>query len=158
MACLDTSLLIDLIRSGVSARRRRATDKLRQMLARGEHLSTSRFNVAELLVGVYRSEDPGRELQSVDALLQNITVLEFTPEAARLFGRITALLQQQGRPAGDMDAFFGLASQRLVGDGEGGELVAEELFVDRTGEGNGVDRQASDLLRLRFLEVAGELN
>jgi predicted nucleic acid-binding protein len=53
------------------------------MLANGEHLTTSRFNVAELLVGVYRSDDPERELRSVDALLQNMTVLEFGPEAAR---------------------------------------------------------------------------
>jgi tRNA(fMet)-specific endonuclease VapC len=110
MACLDTSFLIDLIRSGSSARRRRATEKLREVLARGEHLTTSRFNVAELLVGVYRSEDPERELRCVDALLQNMTVLEFTPEAARLFGRITALLQQQGKPAGDMDVLIAAAA------------------------------------------------
>jgi tRNA(fMet)-specific endonuclease VapC len=106
MACLDTSFLIDLIRSGASTRRRRATGMLREVLARGEHLTTSRFNVAELLVGVYRSDDPERELRSVDALLQNLTVLEFGPEAARLFARITALLQQQGKPAGDMDVLI----------------------------------------------------
>lgn len=106
MACLDTSFLIDLLRSGASTRRRRATGMLREMLSRGEHLTTSRFNVAELLVGVYRSDDPERELRSVDALLQNLTVLEFGPEAARLFARITALLQQQGKPAGDMDVLI----------------------------------------------------
>jgi tRNA(fMet)-specific endonuclease VapC len=106
MACLDTSFLIDLIRSGASTRRRRATGMLRTMLASGEHLTTARFNVAELLVGVYRSDDPERELRSVDALLQNMTVLEFGPEAARLFGRITVLLQQQGKPAGDMDVLI----------------------------------------------------
>jgi predicted nucleic acid-binding protein len=59
MACFDTSFLIDLIRSGASTRRRRATGMLREVLARGEHLTTSRFNVAELLVGVYRSNDLG---------------------------------------------------------------------------------------------------
>jgi predicted nucleic acid-binding protein len=41
----------------------------RAVLARGEHLTTSRFTVAELLVGVYRYDDPARELRSVDALL-----------------------------------------------------------------------------------------
>jgi hypothetical protein len=35
--------------------------------------------------------------------------------------------------------------------------LAEELLVDRAGEGDGVDRHASDLLRLRFLEVTGNL-
>ena len=114
MACLDTSFLIDLIRSGAPTRRRRATDKLKEILARGEHLTTSRFTVAELLVGVYRSDDPERELRSVDALLQNLAVLEFGPEAARLFARITALLQQQGKPAGDMDVL--IAATALVAD------------------------------------------
>jgi tRNA(fMet)-specific endonuclease VapC len=112
MACLDTSFLIDLIRSGASARRRRATDKLRDLLARGEGLTTSRFNVAELLVGVYRSNDPERELRNVEALLQNLMVLEFGPESARLFAQITALLQQVGRPAGDMDVL--IAATALV--------------------------------------------
>ena len=42
----------------------------------------------------------------LDALLQNLTVLEFGPDAARLFARITALLQQQGRPAGDLDVLI----------------------------------------------------
>ena len=42
----------------------------------------------------------------LDALLQNMTVLEFGPEAARLFARIAALLQQQGKPAGDMDVLI----------------------------------------------------
>jgi tRNA(fMet)-specific endonuclease VapC len=112
MACLDTSLLIDLIRSDVSVRRRRATNKLREVLARGERLTTSRFNVAELLVGVYRSDDPEREIRSVEALLQGVTVLEFGLDAARLFARITALLQQQGKPAGDMDVL--IASTALV--------------------------------------------
>jgi predicted nucleic acid-binding protein len=79
---------------------------LRNMLASEKHLTASRFNVAELLVGVNRADDPERELRSVDALLQNMTVLEFGPEAARLFARITALLQQQGKPAGDMDVLI----------------------------------------------------
>jgi len=60
------------------------------------------------------------------------------------------------RPA-TADALFGLTRQRLVGERKSGELIAEELFVDRAGEGDGIDRQASDLLRLRFLEVTGEL-
>jgi predicted nucleic acid-binding protein len=76
------------------------------MLARGEHLTTSRFTVAELLVGVYRSDDPEREFGNVDAVLQNLAVLECGLDAARLFARITALVQQQGKPAGDMDVLI----------------------------------------------------
>jgi predicted nucleic acid-binding protein len=112
MACLDTSFLIDLIRTGASNRRRRATNELRELLANGELLTTTRFNVAELLVGVYSSDDPDQEIKIVSAALQKLTILEFGPDSALLFGRITALLGRQGKPAGDMDVL--IAATALV--------------------------------------------
>ena len=120
MACLDTSFLIDLIRSGVPSRRRRATNKLRELVASGEWLTTTRFNVAELLVGVYGSDDPDREIRVVDAALQALTILEFGPDSALLFGRITALLRRKGKPVGDMDVLIAttavVAGESLVTD------------------------------------------
>ena len=52
MACLDTSLLIDLCRRSPS-QRLPAREKLRELGRRGETLAVTRFNVAELLVGVF---------------------------------------------------------------------------------------------------------
>ena len=105
MACLDTTLLIDLSRRR-GARRGSARDKLRELLRRGEQLSTSRFCVAELYVGVYRAPEPDRGRETVDAVLSGLEILEFGEAAAKVFGRLTAHLQEIGRPAGDMDVLI----------------------------------------------------
>ncbi|MBN1675906.1 MAG: type II toxin-antitoxin system VapC family toxin [Kiritimatiellae bacterium] len=106
MACLDTSFLLDLAGGGGRRRRIRAEAMLRELAQRGEPLFTTRFNVAELYVGVYRSDDRAEEERKVQALLSGLGVLEFGEAEARLFGRITAALQEIGRPAGDMDVLI----------------------------------------------------
>jgi hypothetical protein len=67
-----------------------------------------------------------------------------------------------GSPVASVSSEFLVREQLGVfddaGEGESGELIAKELLVDRTGEGDKIDCYASDLLRLRFLEVTGELN
>jgi predicted nucleic acid-binding protein len=62
VACIDTTLLVDLMRRR-SKLRARAFQKLQQLLRRGEFLVTTRLNLAELYVGVERSDDPEREEQ-----------------------------------------------------------------------------------------------
>ncbi len=59
-----------------------------------------------MLVGVYRCEDPRKEQRRVDGILGPFEILDFDDTAAVLFGRITAHLQQVGRPAGDMDVLI----------------------------------------------------
>ena len=105
MACLDTTVLVDIVRCK-SGRKERAFKKLHELSDRGESLVTTRFNVAELYVGVERSDDSQREQRAVDAMLRDIGILDFDDTAARLFGQITAHLQQLGTPAGDMDVLI----------------------------------------------------
>ena len=107
MACLDTTFLIDLSRRGASKRRARARKKLAELVARGEAIVTTQFNVAELYVGVFRVRDSAKEEQAVRALLDGMEILEFNDVIARLFGRITAHQQVAGRPGGDMDVLIG---------------------------------------------------
>lgn len=109
MACLDTTILVDLIRRH-SKLRPRALRKLRQLLHRGELLVTTRLNVAELYVGVERSDDPEREERLVHEALQGLGILDFEQRGARLFGRISAHLQEIGQPAGDMDVLIAATS------------------------------------------------
>jgi tRNA(fMet)-specific endonuclease VapC len=73
---------------------------------------TTRFNVAELWVGVERTREREKELVAVETLLQPLTVLDFDESSARVFGRITAHLYAQGSPRGDMDVL--IASVVLV--------------------------------------------
>ena len=105
MSCLDTTILIDLS-SRRSTRKDRASRKIEELAARGESLATTRFNLAELYVGLARSNRPAEDEKAVEALLQDVEILDFDDTAARLFGSITGLLQQRGTPAGDMDVLI----------------------------------------------------
>lgn len=109
MACLDTSVLIDVSRRR-SRRRSRAAAKLRDLLAAGQSLVTTRLNLAELYVGIQRSDDPRREARVVSAAVRDLEILEFDDRAARLFGEITAHLYRIGQPIGDMDAMIAATS------------------------------------------------
>ena len=103
MACLDTTLLVDLLRSN-QLRKRRALDKIDAIARRGELVVTTCVNLAELYVGVELSDNPQRDYARLqDVLNQLDSVLEFDDPAARLFGRIAAHLQRIGRPTGETD-------------------------------------------------------
>lgn len=96
MACLDTSVLLDLSgRSGAPAKRR-ARLKLESLAGAGEELVTTRFTVAELWVGVARTRTPRAEQRKVEALLAPLNVLDFDQNAAIVFGYIV----------GDMDSLI----------------------------------------------------
>ena len=105
MACLDTTLLIDLA-GRKSARREQAIRKIEGLAERGEEMTTTRFNLAELYVGIVRSQHPEEEEKAIRACMSDFAVLEFNDAAARLFGSITGLLQRIGKPAGDMDVLI----------------------------------------------------
>lgn len=105
MACLDTTVFIDLSR-GEGGKRSRARALLRELVAGDERLCTTRFTMAELYVGVYRSRDPGRARAAVEAVLRGMEVLEFLSASAEAFGRLTAVLQTRGKPVGDMDVLI----------------------------------------------------
>lgn len=109
MACLDTTLLIDLARPG-GRWKRRALEKVRQLVDRGEALVTTWLNLAELYVGVERSRDAWREERAVQAVVGELGVLDFDDRAARLFGQVTAHLQRIGKPAGDIDVLIAATS------------------------------------------------
>ena len=105
MACLDTTILIDLL-GKKSQLKERAIAKVESLIGNGQSLATTRFNVAELYVGVSRSRNPQREEKSIHSLLSNFEILEFTDTGARIFGFTTGFLQTIGKPSGDMDVLI----------------------------------------------------
>lgn len=111
MACLDTTILIDLLGRS-SPRKQQAGRKIKELAEKGQTLATTRFNMAELYVGLARSKRPEEDEKVIATLLREFEVLEFTDAAARVFGPITGFLQQIGRPAGDMDVL--IAATALV--------------------------------------------
>ena len=109
MACLDTTILIDLGRRA-SPQREQAVHKIEELSAQGQTIATTRFNVAELYVGVSRSRQPPEDEKAIRTLLSAFEILEFNDAAARLFGFITGFLQQMGQPAGDMDVLIAVTA------------------------------------------------
>jgi predicted nucleic acid-binding protein len=106
VACLDTTVLIDLMAKPTSARFRAAATVISELEAEAESVTTTCFNLAELLVGVARADSPDVERRKVARVLEAITVLEFIPSAAELFAVIIADAQRRGKPSGDMDALI----------------------------------------------------
>lgn len=106
MAVLDTNLLIDLLRRKPAQRTLHAQMLIRSLLASGDAIMTTRFNVAELYVGAELSSDPPGEQTRIDKLLRPLQILEFDDASGRAYGQIQAMLRRTGRPAGDMDALI----------------------------------------------------
>jgi predicted nucleic acid-binding protein len=105
LAALDTNILIDLgnpRRPGHAKAVAVAADVLR----RSEALCTTRFNVAELRVGLERAVNRAAEEQRIARALVNLRILEFDEAAAEQFGRIQAHLFSLGQPVGDMDVLI----------------------------------------------------
>lgn len=106
MACLDTTCLIDWTGRAGRALQQRARAAILRRVQTGERLTTTRFNVAEMLVGSCRARNPAAELEKIELVLSGLVVLEFDAVSARLFAQITADLQRRGRPIGDMDVLI----------------------------------------------------
>jgi tRNA(fMet)-specific endonuclease VapC len=106
VACLDTSVLIDLLRPRSHQLHRAATYVLVSHLHDGEDHSTTRLCEAELLVGVHRSRDSVAELARVQRALSGFAMLEFDAAAAGHFGAIKGHLMNIGRPTGDIDVMI----------------------------------------------------
>jgi len=109
MATLDTTILVDLLRHR-SKHHRSAVAKLADLASQGESLSTTRFNVAELEVGIELSDNPPRDRHDVELLLAEVGILEFEALAARTFAKITVEKRRTGTPIGDMDALIAATS------------------------------------------------
>jgi predicted nucleic acid-binding protein len=109
MATLDTTILVDLLRRR-SKHHQTAVAKLADLASRGDSLLTTRFNVAELEVGIELSDDPPRDRRNVDLLLAEIGILEFEALAAGIFAKITVEKRREGTSIGDMDALIAATS------------------------------------------------
>ncbi len=103
MACLDTSVLLDLIGRGTAESKRRAREQINSLRLAKDPLVTTRFNVAELWVGVFRSRDPAGERRKISAVLADLAILDFDQLTAELFGEFKAHLLNIGQPVGDLD-------------------------------------------------------
>ena len=98
MVCLDTSVLVALIRKD-----REAMEGLRTEAEAGGIVSTTVINLCELYSGAYGSRAPQKELEKVQDLLTHTYLLEFGLGAARRYGGLVNDGALKSGPIGDFD-------------------------------------------------------
>lgn len=106
MACLDTSILIDLMDARPSPTRQRARTIIHELKTAQEQLFTTRINLAELYVGIERASDAFQEERRMTRALASIEVLELDERGARVYGQLQADLLDRGLPCGEMDVLI----------------------------------------------------
>jgi predicted nucleic acid-binding protein len=114
VACLDTSVLLELAGRSGRAGTTRAIDAVTRLRRHDKSMTTTRFNVAELYAGVADSDDERGEMESIRKILSRIRILDFDDLSARQYARIDNHLSDIGHPIGVMDTL--IASVALVHD------------------------------------------
>jgi tRNA(fMet)-specific endonuclease VapC len=102
MACLDTTVILDLLGRAGPRRREAAEAKLKQLEHDQPH-SVTRFTLAELLIGVELADDSDRERVRLDRILSRFHILEFDDKAMRLYARLFVHLRTLGQLSGIVD-------------------------------------------------------
>jgi len=98
MTCLDTSVLVALIRKDPAA-----MNELRAEAERGGMISTTMINLCELYAGAYGSKAPQRELQKVQDLLSHMRILDLDVGATKRYGGLVNDDALRREPIGDFD-------------------------------------------------------
>jgi tRNA(fMet)-specific endonuclease VapC len=100
---LDTNVFIDLMRRRDPARQRAAAEAVARLVTADDPVTTSRFTVAELLLGIERADHPEVQRKKTAAALAGITVLEFDEAAMLVYPLIASELLTLGKPTETMD-------------------------------------------------------
>jgi tRNA(fMet)-specific endonuclease VapC len=98
MVCLDTSVLVALMRKDETA-----MDSLGSAAAEGSTLSTTVISLCELYAGAYGSREPGKELERVRELRSRLEILELDEAASRRYGELANDPRMRHEPVGDFD-------------------------------------------------------
>jgi len=95
--CLDTSVLVALLRGEDAALRR-----LSEEAERGGTVSTTAVNLCELYAGAHASRDP-LEVGRIRRLVSSLDLLDLDVEAARRYGELVNHPALRRSPIGDFD-------------------------------------------------------
>ena len=98
MVCVDTSVLVALIRKDESA-----MNGLKAEAERNGVLSTTTMSLCELYAGAYGSKEPEKELLKVQELLSHFTIFDLDAGAARRYGELVNEEKLRREPIGDFD-------------------------------------------------------
>ncbi|UUX92518.1 type II toxin-antitoxin system VapC family toxin [Methanoplanus endosymbiosus] len=103
MIILDSTFLIDLIRSQNNVKHKSADNLLKEMIEEKKNFSTTFVNVYELYKGAYRTNDIEGSLYRINEVLNDIDIIENSEKYYKVYGRISAELERKGTPIGKFD-------------------------------------------------------
>ncbi len=106
MSCLDTDLLVALLRGDAEAKKFVSDNQ-------GE-LRTTVITACELFHGAFKARNP-RHVEQVRGLLSTLEVLPLSPDAAEKFGQLNASLHTDGKTVADFDL---LIASTCIANGE----------------------------------------
>lgn len=109
MVCLDTDILVGLLR-----RDEDAVEKISRFERLSLPISTTPINAIELFKGAFRSSKTKENVELVEGLLQNLTILEIDLTSAKISGEQIEILRKRGKPIGEFDVI--IASTVLAHD------------------------------------------
>ena len=98
MYFLDTDILVGLLRNNKSA-----VDKILLLSEKAAEIYTSSINIHELVKGAHLSNNPTRNLEKINALIQTISILPFDKDCSLISGKLSAEQETKGRPIGQND-------------------------------------------------------
>ena len=98
MVCLDTSVLVPLLRKDG-----RALSHLSRAVTEGSKISTTVVSLCELYAGAYGSANTTKELQKIERLTSTLEIFALSEEASRRYGELLNSKPIKAQPVGDFD-------------------------------------------------------
>ena len=99
---IDTNWVIDALRGGGRSRQVR----LRIVERNQDGIAMSMVTLAELSVGLHRTNDPLRARADMQELTTRFTLLDVDGETCEVFGQLKADLQRRGEAIGNFDTMI----------------------------------------------------
>lgn len=96
--CLDTNIIIDFFHNEYIA-----VQKMQELEQQQVTMVMTPITLCELYRGIYLSKQQEESLNAVLALRQRVQILEFTIEAAKIYGQNYAELKAKGKPTQEFD-------------------------------------------------------
>lgn len=107
---LDTDVLISFLRGRSTALLARVEELVRNRVP----ASFSVVSLAELYLGTFKSDNPARNLATVNKLRDELELLGLDEKTALLYGEIQSVLERNGQVIGDFDVL--IASTAIAND------------------------------------------
>jgi predicted nucleic acid-binding protein len=117
MAVLETTFVIDLIKESKRRRPGPASQKLEELVLRGETLRIAIFTLAELFVGVVKGNRPQQERAAIEQCVSPFELLPFERSTAEIFGTIVGELEKRGQSISDIDALIASVARKRRSSG-----------------------------------------